>query len=97
MKWLIDAEWYDANKCLPPMDEKVLCAVKSSDPVWDKATQSFKYKPLMRIYLGSRDRYGWYIDGKYQKQHYHKHDVSYWTWLPKLPNGWREIEDEEND
>ena len=87
MKLSIDTEWYDVNKCLPPMDEEVLCAVKSGDCV-GQINAEFKYELCMRIYLGSRDRYGWYIDGKYHKQHYHKHDVLYWTWLPKLPEGW---------
>lgn len=81
MNWSIDAEWYDADEHLPPMDEEVLCLVKSSVPVWDDETQSFKRKPMVLIYLGSRDLDGWYIDGELRPSA----DVPYWTWLPKIP------------
>ena len=84
MNWSIDAEWYDANKHLPPVDEEMLCVVKSRGPVWDEATVSFSYNPLVGMYLGSHGPDGWYIDGAYRQSA----DVPCWTWLPKLPEGW---------
>ena len=82
MNWSINAEWYDADKNLPPADEEVLCAVKSSELVWDEVMQRFKREPLVLMYVGSRDSYGWYFDGLYIKP---RANVQYWTWLPKPP------------
>jgi hypothetical protein len=96
MKWLIDAEWYDTNKYQPPIGEEVLCAVKSSELVWDETTKSFKREPIMRVSIGSRGPYCWYIHGLYNKQ---RADVAYWTWLPRIDSfdtGWV-VEHEEND
>lgn len=85
MNWSIDAEWYDANKYQPPVDEEVLCAVKLNGFGWDKETQNFGRKSHVLMYLGSHGPRGWYIDGLYNKQ---PANVSYWTWLPKVPNVW---------
>lgn len=91
MNWSIDAEWYDANKFQPPVDEEVLCAVKWSGPVWNATTKDFENKSLVLMYLGSRGPDGWYLDGDGEDEP--STDVSCWTWLPKLPR-WLH---EEND
>ena len=85
MNWSIDAEWYDANKYHPPVGEEVLCVVSSSGFGWNEAKQIFGGRPLVLMYIGSRDQFGWYVDGVYDKQ---RADVSYWTWLPKMPMVW---------
>ncbi len=97
MNWSIDAEWYDANKDLPPVDEEVLCAVKFSGPVWNAKTKVSENKSLVLMYLGLRGPDGWFLegDGGYGESE-PRDDVSCWTWLPKLPTVLG-VEHEEND